>query len=338
MERFYPGTIIIAVFGRTRTYDDPAGWFDTLREARSLMRPFSPLLFSEEFGIITKATSGSGYIVMELEPDKALEEAEAIAAKIYAMIAPKAEMVGIEDVPVVFVQRWLGRAMTADFKDPRHYLGTPLPLDQGFRPVPGGAQRKAGGRLATIGFPVGDPSPFGWDNKDILTTGHIGDTIAPVDTRVYQPLHAHLVGTIADVASYGGRADVARVAIADGDVIPYVRTMTFWTAPVTGWRDPAMHEWSGKFGRTSGRTSGRIRNVDVDLRSPMFGVLKYQATAYVRIELGDSGSPLFISGPAGGVAVTGIAWGWFTERPWIGVFSPVSGVMHELPGWYPYTR
>ncbi|MBT9162962.1 MAG: hypothetical protein DDT27_01527 [Dehalococcoidia bacterium] len=338
IERVLPGANIIAVFGRTRTYSNPSGWFDRLHEANNLF----PLLVGR-FGVSAMGIIGAGYIQVWLDCGKlTVEEAEAVAPKIYAMLAAKAEMVGIEDIPVVFVLEAL-KATTADLyigtaKDPRDHLGTCLPLDQNFRPVPGGAQRSMGGGMATIGFPVRDPIPFWWDDEDLTTTGHIGDTIAPVNTRVYQPLPPHLVGTVADVASWGGRADVARVATPDGDVIPYVRTMTFHTAPVTGSRDPVVNEWSGKFGGTTGRTSGRIYATGVQMHNPAFGILQKQVVATIRIEPGDSGAPLFISGPDGGVAVTGIAWGFCRVRPERGLFSPVSGVMHELPGWYPYTR
>ncbi|MCL0036649.1 hypothetical protein M1N47_04515, partial [Dehalococcoidia bacterium] len=165
LERFFPGTNIIAVFGRTRTYDDPTGWFDKLREADNLTDPLFPLLV-REFRVTAQGVSSPGYIIVQLDCELPPEEAEAIAAKIYDMIAPKAEMVGIEDVPVVFVQGWI-KPTTGTFKDPRDHLTTPLPLDQGFRPVPGGAQREAGGRLATIGFPVGD-TIFWWDDEPYI--------------------------------------------------------------------------------------------------------------------------------------------------------------------------
>ncbi|MCL0078825.1 hypothetical protein M1O56_04070 [Dehalococcoidia bacterium] len=110
------------------------------------------------------------------------QEAQAVAGEIYAMIAEKAETVGIKNIPVVFVlsaSRW--RSLTgapetllprredgstlssgSAYKDPRDHLGTCLPLDQGFRPVPGGAQTTIGtpGEYGTIGFPVRDPIPF----------------------------------------------------------------------------------------------------------------------------------------------------------------------------------
>ncbi|MCL0036619.1 hypothetical protein M1N47_04350 [Dehalococcoidia bacterium] len=103
LERFLPGSNIIAVFGRTRAYDDPTEWFDTLLEARRLMRPIYPVLF-RELGVTSMGIIGAGYIHVQLDCGKLTpEEAEAIATKIYTMIAAKAEMVGIEDVPAVFV-------------------------------------------------------------------------------------------------------------------------------------------------------------------------------------------------------------------------------------------
>ncbi|MCL0090242.1 S1 family peptidase, partial [Dehalococcoidia bacterium] len=101
----------------------------------------------------------------------------------------------------------------------------------------------------------------------------------------------------------------------DEDVIPYVRTTTFWTAPVTGTRDPNPPEWSGKFGRTTGRTSGRILAVGIDVEG-----LRNQVRTNIHAYRGDSGSPLFIDGPAGGVAVTGILWGGRNYCPDRGVF------------------
>ncbi|MCL0065977.1 hypothetical protein M1N79_03775 [Dehalococcoidia bacterium] len=217
LERFVPPSNIIAVFGRTRTYDDPTGWFDALREVRRLMRPLYPRL--GELGVTSIGIIGAGYIDMHLDPGRLTpEDAKANAARIYAMIAPKAEMVGIEDVPVVFV--WgagrtrlalktlrlceLHRGVTpvpgrlairevptylgggaSTFKDPREHIHTPLPLDQGFRPVPGGAQVAREVHLrATIGFPIRDPI-LSWDDVDLTTTGHLGPII---NTPLYQPL------------------------------------------------------------------------------------------------------------------------------------------------------
>ncbi|MCL0095877.1 S1 family peptidase [Dehalococcoidia bacterium] len=334
LERFFPGTNIIAVFGRTRTYDDPTGWFDKLREADNLTDPLFPLLV-REFRVTAQGVSSPGYIIVQLDCKLPPEEAEAIVAKIYDMIAPKAEMVGIEDVPVVFVQGWI-KPTTGTFKDPRDHLTTPLPLDQGFRPVPGGAQgaREVHVR-GTIGFPVRDPIPLWPDDEDLTTTGHLGPII---NTPIYQPLYPHLIGTVADVASYGGFADVARIATPDGDVIPYVRTGYAHTMPVLGWRDPIQNESASIFGRTSGPTSGQIKSVNVKAWNPTFGWLYDQVLAYIWVKDGGSGAPLFGIGPGAGVTVKGITWGYCTERRWIGIFSAASGVMHELPGWYPYTR
>ncbi|MBT9161166.1 MAG: hypothetical protein DDT26_02467 [Dehalococcoidia bacterium] len=342
INRYFPGVDIIATFGRTRAYSNPAKWFDRLREVTELTSPlFLPLMKSKS-GIWTKGIDASGYISVWLDCRKLTRcEAVAIAPKIYAMIATKAEMVGVQDVPVVIVLRWI-EVHLAGSKDPRGYLGTPLPLDQKFRPIPGGAQVKGRSWHATAGFPVQRPIVFWWDDKDLTTTGHLGGPPVPINTRVYQPteLGGNKVGTVAGVASRGGFADVARVATPDGNVIPYIRVMTFWTSPVTGSRDPALHEWSGKFGRTTGRTSGRILSVNRDTYNPAFGVLQDQVWTTIRVEPGDSGAPLFISAAGGGVAVTGIAWG-FLYCPHIGrigLFSPVSGVMTELPGWRPFTR
>ncbi|MCL0092594.1 S1 family peptidase [Dehalococcoidia bacterium] len=354
LERFYPGSNIIAVFGRTRTYDDPTEWFDALLEARRLMRPLYPLLF-RELGVTSIGIIGAGYIHVQLDCGKLTpEEAEAIATKIYDMIAPKAETVGIEGVPAVFVleaawteeplKRLTGGegAETRElsnpptFKDPREHLTTPLPLDQGFRPVPGGAQVARGdGFVATIGFPVRDPIPLWPDDEDLTTVGHL---VPIINTPQYQPLPPHQIGTIADTGSFGGHADIARVATPDGDVIPYVRTGFAFTLPILGWRDPKQHETASIFGRTSGPVSGQIYRVGVTRHSATFGFLENQVEASIWLEGGDSGAPLFGIGPGAGVTVKGIAGGHCKVRRWIGIFSPVSGVMHELPGWYPYTQ
>ncbi len=335
LNRVFPGANIIAVFGRIPRYSGLAEWVDRLLKVDRT--PLFPLQKSRI--ICTTGILAAGYIAVWLDCGVlTVEEAAAIAPKIYAMIAAKAEIVGVQDVPVVFVLESMKTVLAGTAKDPRDHLGTHLPLDQKFRPIPGGAQVKRGSRDATVGFAIRRRVWFLWD-KDLTTTGHLGLLPVPVNTRVYQPteLAGNKVGTVADVARHGF-ADVARVATLDGDVIPYVRTMTFWTAPVTGWRDPIVPEWSGKFGRTTGRTSGNIYAVGIDTWNDAFGLLRNQIWATIRVELGDSGSPLFISGPGGGVAVTGITWGRLVARPYMGLFSPVSGVRAELPGWEPHTK
>ncbi|MCL0103845.1 hypothetical protein M1O51_04485 [Dehalococcoidia bacterium] len=208
-ERFFPGTTIVAVFGRPRTYDNPDAWFDKLLKADNLMAPLIDLLF-REFRIISQGVSGHGHITVALDCKLTLEEAKAIAAKIYALKAPKGEMAGIEDIPVVFVQGWERPVRLGTFKDPRDHLNTPPPLDQGFRPIPGGAQvairpvtlEKP---VATVGFPVQDPILWWWKDEDITTTGHL----APVNTLLYQPVPPYQVGRIVDLGTL--YADVARV-------------------------------------------------------------------------------------------------------------------------------
>ncbi|MBT9141043.1 MAG: hypothetical protein DDT30_01629 [Dehalococcoidia bacterium] len=122
IERVLPGANIIAVFGRTRTYSNPSGWFDRLHEANNLF----PLLVGR-FGVSAMGIIGAGYIQVWLDCGKlTVEEAEAVAPKIYAMLAATAEMVGIEDIPVVFVLQAL-KPRSADLyigaaKDPRDHL------------------------------------------------------------------------------------------------------------------------------------------------------------------------------------------------------------------------
>ncbi|MCL0087488.1 S1 family peptidase [Dehalococcoidia bacterium] len=259
--RWFPHDKVIAVFGQVCPFTAPAEWMHRLHQANDLMGPLFHLLV-DRHGVISMGITAVGYISVRLYcPQVMPQEAQAVAGEIYAMIAEKAETVGIKNIPVVFVlsaSRW--RSLTgapetllprredgstlssgSAYKDPRDHLGTCLPLDQGFRPVPGGAQTTIGtpGEYGTIGFPVRDPIPFWPDDEDITTTGHLGPggTLLPINTPVYQPLPGSKVGTAA-FASWDGWADVARVATSDGYVIPYVRTTTFWTAPVTGTRDP----------------------------------------------------------------------------------------------------
>ncbi|MCL0088587.1 hypothetical protein M1N87_02070 [Dehalococcoidia bacterium] len=94
-----------AVFGRARTYTSEAEireWLDRLFEVIGGDPPLCGQLRCAFF-VRTLAVSGSGYVTVDLDADRATrEEVVRLAPKIYAVITQRAEELGIEDVPVAF--------------------------------------------------------------------------------------------------------------------------------------------------------------------------------------------------------------------------------------------
>ena len=82
-----------------------------------------------------------------------------------------------------------------------------------------------------------------------------------MNVQIYQPTigEGNEAGTVADVSPrQNAYADVARVAISDSDVAPYIHRGHGMTSTVRGWRDPVLNEWVAKSGVATGFTAARV--------------------------------------------------------------------------------
>ncbi len=163
---------------------------------------------------------------------------------------------------------------------------------------------------------------------------------------IYQPRVApgNEAGTVEAVGRMHGFADVARVGIANRDVVPYIHIGGGSRIPVRSWRDAHWPEWVSKSGAATGDTQGRVvTRQPIKVWNPALGSLQNQVLAAYASAGGDSGSPVFLFGPTGGVyaVIVGIHWGR-APCPITGIdratFSPISGIMTELSGWEPHTK
>ena len=216
--------------------------------------------------------------------------------------------------------------------------------------------------IGSTGFAVIDPMPWPWpDDVDYTITGHIGPsawvfycldterilnediTATRVNDQVFQASVARTErgGVVEAVASIPAYADVARVGIDNWHVEPDILSVGAIEEPVVSWRDPGVHEEVWASGRATGVSHGWVMEKLPSVFCPVFGALQNQFRANLWSEGGDSGGPVFRRLPFAELEVVGIVWG-INRCDVTGLvytyFSPISGVMHELPGWYPYTK
>ncbi|MBT9159791.1 MAG: hypothetical protein DDT26_01056 [Dehalococcoidia bacterium] len=350
----------VAAYGRIPSYNTQTEireWLDRLRELKDLIvpPPGTPWILPPATGFI--AISSDGYLDVGLNRDKMdklriNEEALALAFEIYALISERAETLGMQDVPVLFTLTRTGgldgiTAQPHQVIDPEITAVQQAGYRERYRPIIGGILMTIDAWGATVGFAVRDPIPWWPDDLDYVITGHLGPPFgspSPVNTQVYQPTvgPGNEAGRVEDVASMNGFADVARVAIHNSDVDPYIHVGDGAKVPVKSWRDPHMHEWVIMSGVVSGYTQGRVLQTGVTLpqgHNPAFGALRNQFIAAYARSGGDSGAPIFSFLAGWEVEIFGIHVGSIEHhgviRPY---FSPTSGVRVELPGWYPYTK
>ena len=102
------------------------------------------------------------------------------------------------------------------------------------------------------------------------------------------------------------------------------------------------HAGVGDHIEMSGRASGNLKGVVLakvrTIGHPTFIQLFDQFIASFSAIDTDSGGPIFRE-VTGGVEVLGVVVGkmWY-QGGWRAVFSPISGIKFELPGWEPNTR
>ncbi|MCL0034568.1 S1 family peptidase [Dehalococcoidia bacterium] len=352
-------TVDIAIYGRPRTYESQVEireWLDRLRGVQEKLQPWAFSLESKLEGvragkllhpihglvINSLGVCSTGYLRVGLNLDKLTrEEALAFAAEIYPLIAESARAVGIQDVPVVFSLTKL-RTLAGEASSPRH---------ERHRPIRGGIQmsrRRIGTEpahpSATIGFALRCPTTH---ERGYTVTGHLGygGARAPINMQIYQPTVTwwwpwpNRAGTVADVASRFGRADVARVAFAN--VSPWILT---WSGgrtshAVWGTADAPTGTTVHMAGQASCLTTGTILKTGLTVASEAFGVLFNQSVGDFHATWGDSGAPVFrlINSR---LKIVGVQWG--VEKDEAGnhvstVFSPICGVLHELEPFVVYT-
>ncbi|MCL0078649.1 S1 family peptidase [Dehalococcoidia bacterium] len=165
-----------------------------------------------------------------------------------------------------------------------------------------------------------------------------------MNEQIYQPTigqgnEAEIVADVSD--RQNAYADVARVAIADPYVASYIHSGRGSTSTAAGWRDPVVNEWVMQYGIATGFTAGRVFRTGHEVEWPHQGLAcKNQVLAPCRRAHGDSGAPVFMHRNGWDevdilrIHVSHILYAGQRQA----IFSPISGVMHELPGWYPYTR
>jgi len=274
---------VIGVFGRIPSLSTKAEireWLDRLEEVMDVIGPE----FFSEHPLVTLMGPGEG--VIEVGLYKGAEIDDALMRKIYGAIADKAEnFVGIYDVPVVFVRSGfiildLG---TSAAVQPGAIAVQPRYGDR-YRPIIGGILKSAVVRpsaveRSTTGFTVRKPIRWWFDDLDYVITGHLLSTApTPINLQIFQPtvVGGNEAGSVSHVASMGGFADVARVAIHNWHVSPYIHTGGGVRVPVVGWRDPSMHEEVRISGITSGNSKGQVIETRFQVqyrRHPAFGAL-----------------------------------------------------------------
>jgi hypothetical protein len=133
-------------------------------------------------------------------------------------------------------------------------------------------------------------------------------------------------------------ADVARVAIDNWHVTPYIHVGGGARIAVRGFANPTSGQTIAMSGRASGKVRGTVLATGRRVDHPIFIQLFDQSIASFGVILSDSGAPIFRE-VAGGLEVRGVVWGkkWYLGG-WRAVFSPISGIKSELPGWKPHTR
>jgi hypothetical protein len=223
------------------------------------------------------------------------------------------------------------------------------------RPVRGGLQINFSNFLCTLGFNAGHSQ-----GSSFITNSHCTNQQGGTEgTRYSQPLAStgnSFLGTEAADPTYfrrgngcpGGRrcrfSDAARVAYAGG-VSFAVGSIAQTTGPNNGSLTIAgafniTAEASGngtvgqnvnKVGRTTGWTRGLITNTCVNTGVSGTNIVQLcQTFVSARVGGGDSGSPVFTAGTAGGNAtLNGILWGGNSSGTQF-VYSPLANIEREL--------
>lgn len=137
-------------------------------------------------------------------------------------------------------------------------------------------------------------------------------------------------------ATWPARADVARVPY---DVSPKVVSADRTIHSVWYGEDPRVGQTVFMSGRTSGRTSGVVLEIE-GVQNPVFGWLPNQAVSDLLSAAGDSGAPIFWYRNAR-LVVVGIQWGIetcaLTGRHIHTFFSRITEILHELEPFRIYT-
>ncbi|MCL0076509.1 hypothetical protein M1O57_04930 [Dehalococcoidia bacterium] len=293
--------------------------------------------------------------------------------EVYEIIGDKAEMFGIEDVPVVFNDgRGAGPQAGPTWGDALGLSssGWQAPWNEPYvypRRIPGAVKVTPAGRpdaYSTASFAVQRPRWYWpWDpDEDYIITGHKGPhvrcpetgqwvpTITPVNMRIYQPLSPHAAGSVAENVGRITYADAARVAICDTRVQPYIliggSPSTPVLRPIFDAEDPPDPKLRPRIWISAARTGLTIQ-VTVYRYGTLHGWAPWEE---LRDQLlvrpvrdtwamdGDSGSPfwspVWCPTRGRGAKIHGLYFGWI---PINGrpymVFSPVSGLLHEFPAW-----
>ena len=285
--------------------------------------------------------------------------------EVYEIIGDKAEMFGIEDVPVVFNDgRGAGPQAGPTWGDALGLSssGWRPPWNEPYPEIPGAVKVTPAGapaRYTTASFAVlhiigmvWDPRGATWD-ADLLVSGHKGPdaTITPIHMPIRQPVSPHAAGWVADNVGPVTYADAARVAICDTRVKPSIlfggSASQPVFQPVFDARDPKIGD---RIFISAGRT-GLAFEVTVEKR---YTLLNWWPWEELRDQFlvrpigplwtmgGDSGSPywaaMWCPRRGLGARIHGVHYGWV---PVNGVnymvMSPVSGILREFPKWFVWT-